>query len=48
VPELPEICFSKAVIQKEKIIYELIGKTEYKLSGVKSWIAGATQILNNP
>jgi protein disulfide-isomerase len=46
VQELPEICFSKAGIRKEKITYELIGKTGYKPGGVKSWIAEATEILN--
>ena len=46
VQALPEICFSRAGIRKEKITYELIGKTGFKPGGVKSWIADATEILN--
>ena len=46
VQELPEICFSRAGIRKEKITYELIGKTGFKPGGVKLWIADATEILN--
>jgi protein disulfide-isomerase len=46
VQALPEICFSRAGIRKEKITYELIGKTGFKPGGVKSWITDATEILN--
>lgn len=46
VQQLPEICFSRAGIRKEKVTYELIGKTAFKPGGVKPWIVEATEILN--
>lgn len=48
VQNLPEICFSRATIRKEKIIYELIDKIAFIPGGVKSWIASASEILSRP
>jgi protein disulfide-isomerase len=48
VKELPAICYSKATIRKDKINYQLIGKTGFKPGGVKSWIADSIQILKGP
>ncbi|MBE0392584.1 hypothetical protein BJQ96_02440 [Flavobacterium sp. PL0002] len=48
VQEVPTICFSKADIRKERINYQLIGKTGYRPGGVKAWIANAKQVLSGP
>jgi thioredoxin-related protein len=48
VQELPAICYSKADIRKDKINYQLLGKTGYRPGGVKSWIANSVQLLREP
>ena len=45
VEDLPAICFSKADVRKDKINYQLLGKTGYRPGGVKSWILNSKQIL---
>ena len=45
IQELPAICFSKAEIRKDKINYQLLGKTGYKPGGVKYWIANSQKIM---
>lgn len=48
VQELPSICYSKATVRKDKINYQLIGKTRFKPGGAKAWIADSIQILKGP
>lgn len=48
VQDLPTICFSKANPRKDKMNYQLLGKTGYKAGGVKSWISNCKQILSGP
>jgi protein disulfide-isomerase len=45
VEDLPTICFSKASIGKDKISYQLLGKTGFRPGGVKAWILNAKQVL---
>lgn len=45
VQELPAICYSKAEVRKDKINYQLLGKTGFKPGGVKSWITDSKQII---
>lgn len=47
VQEVPTICFSKADIRKERINYQLLGKTGYRSGGVKAWISNTKEILNS-
>lgn len=45
VQDLPTICYSKALVKKDKINYQLLGKTGFKPGGVKAWIADSQKII---
>lgn len=48
VEQLPTVCFARARLRKDKVNYELIGKTGFKAGGVKVWIEDAQAILRGP
>lgn len=46
VEELPQVCFARASIRKNKTTFNAMGKIGYKPGGVKSWISESNALLN--
>ena len=46
VQELPQVCFARATIRKNKTTFQALGKMGYKAGGFKAWISEADVILH--
>ena len=46
VQELPQVCFAKATIRKNKTTFQALGKIGYKAGGFKAWISESDAILH--
>lgn len=46
VEELPQVCFARASIRKNKTTFNAMGKIGYKPGGAKSWISESNALLN--